>query len=235
MTKQIRTRIGLAAASVLCVVSLALPCLYGEWSNQWIQTQGSRRAAMPGTLSEAGQEIPLVYALYRNRFLEGTALEVASDATQTIQKLQAKTNALREAGALPRQAAQRAQWILRQSTAEASCKTENGFVSATYWVPDDGNGNGGMVQATWQEETELVTFYAVTISTEPAELGASLSAYRTYLGVDSLGDWTETTALENGVCSWSQAGQLYLYGKWEGDMLLMGASSREMATGKELL
>lgn len=82
MTKQIRTQIGLAVASILCIMSLALPCLYGKWSDQWLRTQGSKYPALPGTLREAGQEIPLVYALYRSRFLEETAREVASGAVQ---------------------------------------------------------------------------------------------------------------------------------------------------------
>lgn len=228
MTKQRWARIGLAAAAMLCALSLGLPYLYGKVSNRWLQKCGSVRPAQQGALSLEGQDNALAYTLYRNRFLSDVAIETASDPDLTRQNLQERTESLEEAGALPKHVAERARWILKQSDAQTSSKTENGFCSATYWVPEDEDANGGAVQATWQEKTGLVTFYSVSTSTKPENFEECLAAYRKYLGLDTLPDWTETTSTENGVCSWSQAGQLYLFCRWENNAVMMGVSSQNL-------
>ena len=68
-----------------------------------------------GHSAQRGQQNPLAYALYRNRFLADTGIETSSDAEQTGKQLLEKTEALAEAGALSQQAAKQARVRFWQS------------------------------------------------------------------------------------------------------------------------
>lgn len=233
MTRPAWIRFALAAAFLLCAFSLVLPYLYGKASDRWLQENGGVCDAQQGMLSEEGQENQLAYILYRNRFLTQRALETSSDPDQTRQQLQRQTELLEQAGVLSRHTAERVRWILAQPDAQTSGKEENGFASVTYWVPDHDNRSGGTVQATWQKKTGIVTFYSVSVDKELADLGKSLESYKTYLSVETLSDWTEISRLENSVCSWSQAGQLYLFYRWENGSTMLGVTSRDLETQED--
>lgn len=230
MRRHIAGRFGMVAASVLCILSLSLPYCYGKGSDRWLQENGRVWSVQPGTLSAEGQENPLVYALYRSRFLADTGIETSSDVGQTGKQLLECTEALAAAGALSQQAAEQAREILAKPEAETSSKLENGFVSATYWAMDEKTGTGGVVRASWQENTGLVTFYSVTTDGDRGDLEECLEAYKNYLGVETLPDWTEGSGTEQSVCSWSQAGQLYLFCQRENGSTILGASSRDPDT-----
>ena len=101
----------LAVVTCFCLLCLGLPLFYLRWSNTQLTDKGTVRPQQPGMLSKAGQEHPLVYALYRSRFAAQSALELPGDALQIQQELQTKTDALAEAGALPDLVARRARWI----------------------------------------------------------------------------------------------------------------------------
>lgn len=228
MKRHIAGRFGLAAAAVLCILSLSLPYCYGKGIDRYLRRNGSVWSVQPGTLSAAGQENPLVYALYRNRFLGNVGIETSSDVEQTGRQLLEKTEALTAAGALSQQAAEKAREILANPEAETSGKIENGFVSATYLVVDEEKGTSEVVQASWQENTGLVTFYSVTANGDQGNLEDCLEAYRIYLGVETLPDWIESSGTEQSVCSWSQAGQLYLFCQRENGRTMLSASSRNL-------
>lgn len=230
MKKQRYIRIFLWTASLLCVASLALPCLYIRWSDQWLRAKGRPRAAASDGLSTEGQENALAYTLYRNRFLAGEAIETTSDLIDTQQELLTATEALYNAGALPATAAQQARTLLQQADAYTSRKAENGFVSATYLVLAEEKSKSYSVQATWQEKTGMVVSYSVTAETTKAPLDEYLLAYRSYLGLETLSDWTEVAVTESGeALSQSQAGQLNLFYRWEGDTLRLGAVSLDVS------
>lgn len=231
MNRQRYIRIFLWTASLLCVASLALPCLYIRWSNQWLRAKGRPRAAASERLSTEGQENALAYALYRNRFLAGKAIETTSDLIDTKQELLTATEALYNAGALPATAAQQARTLLQQADAYTSRKAENGFASATYLVLVEEESKSYSVQATWQEKTGMVVSYSVTAETTKAPLDEYLLAYRSYLGLETLQDWTEAAAAASGeVSSQSGTGQLYLFFRWEGDTLRLGVVSQDIST-----
>lgn len=231
MNRQRYIRIFLWTASLLCVASLALPCLYIRWSNQWLRAKGRPRAAASEGLSTEGQENALAYALYRNRFLAGKAIETTSDLVDTQQELLTATEALYNAGVLPATAAQQARTLLQQADAYTSRKAENGFASVTYLVLAEEEGKSYSVQATWQEKTRMVVSYSVTAETTKAPLDEYLLAYRSYLGLETLSDWTEVVVTENGEAhSQSQAGQLKLFCRWEGDTLRLGVVSQDIST-----
>lgn len=217
-----------AAAVLLCVLSMALPYCYGKEIDRWLQENGREWSVQPGTLSTEGQENPLAYALYRNRFLADTGIETSSDVEQTGQQLLEKTVALAEAGALSQQAVEQAREILAKPEAETSSKIENGFVSATYLVMEEENGTSSVVRASWQENTGLVTFYSVTADGDRENLAECLEAYKIYLGVETLPDWTKSSGTEQSEYSWSQAGELYLFCKRENGSTMLGASSRDL-------
>lgn len=233
MTQPVWSRFAFTAACLLCTASLSFPYLYGKAIDRWLQENGGAYVAQQGMLSEEGQENQLAYILYRNRFLTGTAIETSSDLDQTRQRLQSQTELLERSGALSRHTAERAYGILARPNAQTSGKTENGFSSVTYWVPEGDDGDGGTVQATWQEKTGIVTFYSVSVDNELGDLEESLEAYRTYLGVETLSDWTEISRLENSVYSWSQAGQLYLFSRWENGRMMLGVTSRDFETQED--
>ena len=225
------TRVFLWMASLLCIASLSLPCFYIRWSNQWLQAKGRPRVDAFEGLSVKGQENALAYALYRNRFLAGEAIETTADLASTQQELQTATEALYRANALPEGAAQQARNILNRSDAYASSKVENGFASATCLVVEEEENKSYSVQATWQEKTGTVVSYSVTADATTVPLDEYLLAYRSYLGLETLQDWTEVAAAASGeVSSQSQAGQLNLFFRWEGDTLRLGAVSQDIST-----
>lgn len=230
MKRKRYTRVFLWMASLLCIASLALPCFYIRWSNQWLQVKGRPRVDAFEGLSAEGQENALAYALYRNRFLTGEAIETTADLASTQQELQTATETLYSANALPEAAAQQARNILNRSDAYASRKVENGFASATYLVVEEEENKSYSVQATWQEKTGTVVSYSVTADATTAPLDKYLLAYRSYLGLETLPDWTEVAAAASGeVSSQSETGQLYLFFRWEGDTLRLGAVSQDIS------
>lgn len=219
-------RIVLAAVTLLCLLSLGLPLFYTRWSSRQLATRGALRPEQPGMLSEAGQEHPLVYALYRRRFAAQAAVELPGDSQRIQRELQDKTEALAEAGALPELVARRARWILEQTAQETTCTSENGFASATCLVPQEETPGFCSVTACWQEETGLVVSYIVTADTVPNDLGSCLTSYQDYLGVDGLPDWQVGSRQEGEAWAWSPAGQLSLFCRREGGRFLLGAASQ---------
>lgn len=214
----------LAAVTLFCLLSLGLPMCYPRWSNMQLESRGTLRPEQPGMLSEAAQEHPLVYALYRRRFATQTATELPGDPLRIQQELQTKTAALSEAGALPDLVARRARWILEQTAQETACKSENGFASATYRIPQEEAPGYCLVSACWQEETGLVVSYIVTADTSRNDLEPCLNSYLDYLGVDDLPDWRMGARQEGE--AWSSAGQLSLFCRMEGERFLLGAASQ---------
>lgn len=216
----------LVAVILLCLLSLGLPLFYNQWSNIQLARQGTRRPELPGMLSDEGQENPLAYALYRNRFEVQSALELPGDVQQVQQDLLSRTEALAKAGVLPDLVAQRAQWILEQPVSEATSKTENGFASATYLIPQKGASGYCSVYACWQEDTEMVVSYIVTADTVLNDLEPYLSAYQAYLQLNNLPDWQLDFRQEGEAWAWSQTGQLSLFCRREAGRFLLGAVSQ---------
>lgn len=216
----------LAAVTLFCLLSLGLPLYYLRWSSKQLVTRGAPRPEQPGMLSEEGQEHPLVYALYRRRFAAQTATEVPGDPLQIQQELQAKTEALAEAGALPDIVARQARWILEQPAQETTCTSENGFASATCLIPQEEGSAYGSVSVCWQEETGLVVSYIVTADTAPNDLEPCLTSYQDYLGVDDLPDWQVGSRQDGEAWAWSPAGQLSLFCRREAGRFLLGAASQ---------
>lgn len=216
----------LAVVTCFCLLCLGLPLFYLRWSNTQLTDKGTVRPQQPGMLSKAGQEHPLVYALYRSRFAAQSALELPGYALQIQQELQTKTEALAEAGALPDLVARRARWILEQPIQEATSKSENGFASATYLIQQEEASAYGSVSACWQEETGLVISYIVTADTALNDLEPYLSAYQAYLQVDDLPGWQVGARQTGEAWAWSPAGQLSLFCRREAGRFLLGAASQ---------
>lgn len=219
-------RIFLAVVVLLCLLTLGLPIFYNSWSSIQLASRGTRRPEQPDMLSVAGQENPLVYALYRNRFVTQSSLEQAGEPQQIRQDLLARTEALAQAEALPELVAQRARWILEQPVQEATSKSENGFASATYLIPQKGASGYCSVSARWQEDTGMVVSYIVTADTILNDLEPCLSAYQVYLQVDDLPDWQVGSRQEGEAWAWSQAGQLSLFCRRETGRFMLGAASQ---------
>lgn len=165
-------------------------------------------------------------ALYRNRFVTQSSLEQAGEPQQIRQDLLARTEALAQAEALPELVAQRARWILEQPVQEATSKSENGFASATYLIPQKGASGYCSVSARWQEDTGMVVSYIVTADTVLNDLEPCLSAYQVYLQVDDLPDWQVGSRQEGEAWAWSQAGQLSLFCRRETGRFMLGAASQ---------
>lgn len=216
----------LVAVILLCLLSLGLPLFYNHWSNIQLARQGTLRPEQPGMLSAEGQENPLVYALYRNRFVTQSALELPGDVQRIQQDLLSRTEALAQAGVLPDFVAQRAQWILEQPVSQATSKAENGFASATYLIPQKGASGYCSVYACWQEDTEMVVSYIVTADTVLNDLEPYLSAYQAYLQVNNLPDWQVDFRQEGEAWGWSQTGQLSLFCRRKAGRFLLGAVSQ---------
>lgn len=217
--------LGLAAVTGICLLSLALPLFYRNWGSGQLSRQGTLRPETPGMLSDAAQEHPLIYALYRNRFAVHTALELPGDTQQIKEELQTKTESLADAGALPDLVARRARWILEQPAQETACKSENGFAGATYLIKQEEAPGSCWISACWQENTGVVVSYSVTEDAAVQNLEHYLEAYRNYLGVEELTDWQAGTR-EREAWAWSQAGQLSLFCCRQGSGFLLGAVSQ---------
>lgn len=214
--------------SLLCLSSMALPAVYAFWCNAHLVNMDIPRPIEEEQLSEEAQEIPVLYALYRKRYLSGIEMNgtwMMTDTTKQANILSQKIDELKNAKVLPEEAVQKADDILAQPSAMAYSQQQDGFIGGTCENYLSEQLSSKSVRLQWHEKTGLVTACSISFPSGQADTRAFLDAYRTYLGVNILTDWQTANTSESGTVCWSPTGQIYLYYTIHGEILSFGAVS----------
>ena len=186
------------------------------------------RPAEEGALAERAREIPLVYALYRRRYLVGPGYPSAlqDDGTgEGTAHLKNQISELTRAGILPEEMSQQIQEFLSLTPGYVYCDTGGDISAARQWCLT-GQGNGSEVMLYWHTDTGCVVSFEADVDASGIDTKEFLRQYRAYLGVDILNDWADVELKdETAAACWSQAGQLYLYCYVRKTALTFGAAS----------
>ena len=215
--------------ALLCsLLFLCLPAVSVRMQDAAVLSRELPRPAEEGALAERAREIPLVYALYRRRYLVGpgysTALEDDGTGEGTAH-LKDRTSELAYAGVLPEETAQQIQALLSLTPMYAKCDTGGDISAAMQWCRT-GQGNDLDVMLYWHTDTGCVVSFEAAVDASGIDTKELLCQYRAYLGVDMLDDWTDLELKdETRAACWSQAGQLYLYCYVREKELSFGAAS----------
>lgn len=229
--KQIRClrSVILGLLSMLCLASMALPAAYASWYDAQLLDADIARPAEDTQISEQAQQIPVVYALYRKRYLSGIEMDgnwTIADTTEQADILSQKVEELKNAEVLPSQAVQKADEILTESSVMAYSQQQDGFICGICEPYSAGQKHSiETVRAQWHQKTGLVTSCTIYVKLEQMDVNPLLDRYRTYLGVDILTDWQTVDTGECSTVCWSPAGQIYLYYTIRSDSLSFGAVS----------
>lgn len=217
----------LIVLSLLCLLSMALPAAAASWQDAQLLKREIPRPVPAVLPSEQAQEIPVLYALYRKRYLSGIEISadpVPADAAGQAALLSGKVEELREAGVLPQDCAQKIGKILKQPSSAAYTQEQDGFSGSIYHIyPGQADGPAGSVALQWHRKTELVTSCSVHAQLAPRDAAAFLDAYRKYLGLDALTDWETADTGGASTAYWSESGQIYLYYTLQSGRLSFGA------------
>ncbi len=215
--------------SILCLLSMALPSISTSWHDARLLKTDIPRPVSAELPSEQAQEIPVLYALYRKRYLSGIQMDAphtSADAAEQALILSAKAEELKNSGVLSEECLQKVKEIFLQSSPAAYYQEQDGFIGGTYLAYSDiTHDMVKSVTVQWHQKTGLVTSCSVTVSLVRKDADVFLNAYRTYLGLDVLADWeTIDTGGASAAC-WSKSGQIYLYYTFQDDRLSFGAIS----------
>ena len=219
----------LGLLSMLCLASMALPAAYAAWYDARLLDVDIARPVEDTQLSEQAQQIPVVYALYRKRYLSGIEMNsswTTADTTEQADILSQKMEELKNARLLPSQAVQKADQILTAPFVMAYSQQQDGFTgsSCESYSPGQEHSNE-TARAQWHQKTGLVTSCTVSVKLEQMDVSPLLDRYRVYLGVDVLTDWQTVDTGGSSAVSWSPSGQVYLYYTIRSDSLSFGAVS----------
>lgn len=227
--KGMRASILALVLALLCsLMFLCLPAVYVHMQDTAVLSRELSRSAEEGALGKRAREIPLVYALYRRRYLVGSGFSpvIQNDETGAgTVLLQNKISELTEAGILPAVPAQQIQEILNISPMYRGCDTSGDFSAAEqgYWQEP---ANSSSVMLYWHTDTGLVVSLQASVDVSEMDAKELLRQYRAYLGVEVLNDWMDIDLDgEAKAASWSQTGQLYLYCSAQEQELVFGAVS----------
>ena len=222
-------QITLLFLSILCLFSMALPWVFASWHDARLLETDIPRPVSVELPSEQAQEIPVLYALYRKRYLSGMEMDAPytpADAAEQAAILSAKAEDLQNAGVLPEECLQKIEDIFLRPSSAAYSQEQDGLLGGTYLAyPDTTHKQLESVAVQWHRKTGLVTSCSVTVQLMDKDADIFLNAYRTYLGLDVLTDWeTAETGGASAAC-WSKSGQIYLYYTFQEDRLSFGAIS----------
>ena len=201
--------------ALLCsLLLLCLPAFCMRMQDAAVLSQALPRPEEEGALAQRARETPLVYALYRRRYLIGPGYSTAlqDDGTgEGTAHLKDRISELAHAGVLPEETAQQIQEFLSLTPVYVQCDT-SGNISAAGQLCRTGQGKDSEVMLYWHTDTGCVISFEATVDASGIEPEEFLRQYRAYLGVDVLDDWAGLEVKdETAAACWSQAGQLYLY------------------------
>lgn len=215
--------------ALLCsLLLLCLPAVCVRMQDAAVLSRELSRPAGEGALSERAREIPLVYALYRGRYLVGPALPsvIPDDETGTgTALLQNKISELTQAGVLPEAPARQIQKLLNTLPTYTGCDTGGDFSAAEqeYWLEPE---NSSSVMLYWHTGTGLAVSLRASVNASGTDTKELLRQYRAYLGVDVLDDWADLDLESEATAAcFSPTGQLYLYCSAQETELAFGAVS----------
>lgn len=211
---------GLLTAGVvlLCGASLLLPGVWGARQEAALMENPLPRPAVAGLPDEQARAIPILYDLYRARLQPGNFGWQEGDAS-LLPRLEQRLDHLAEAGVLPREMIEGVRPVLDAAAAGeegASFLTQQtgSFAGVQITAGADASGRGGpdygFVSAVWDTATGGVVSLNLSGTLPAADPAAILDAWRQDLGLDALDDWQDET-MENGLTSWSDKAQVYLY------------------------
>lgn len=234
MKKQtIKNLVHTVAMLAMCLLLLALPAGYGRWSDTRLLHSVFARPQLEGVLDQQAQQIPVLYALYRKRYLEEEYHDYVdySNSAEKQMQLQRMAEAVENlgiSGVLPQTLAERLAQQLEKSEQVSVWRQTGGFVGSSAFVAKIG-WQGSSCTIEQFEETGQVTHLVCPIEPwmeiSPQEV---MEHYRSYLGLLELKDWEwKNTANPNQAGMWSDQGQIYLYCNVEEpyQMLTLGAFS----------
>lgn len=231
--KRTASKFVVAAMVLCCVLMPSIPSLYAKWNDHQLLGTNRHRPQIEGMLDEQVQNVPILYALFCQRYLTGSELPYVNpvdgeplptdEAAKTIvqqermEQIIAKTQELIRAGALPQNLNEE---LERQKQLEpketAVNREEGGFLTARYCVQD-----GAEIQIRVHESTGLVTYFngccgPTVQDSQKNSCEVQLKNYRDYLGLSMLEDWKELHG-EGSEGLWSAMGQVYLFCSNRGD------------------
>lgn len=207
-----------AGVLLLCGASLLLPGIWGARQEAALMEGPLPRPAVAGLPDEQARAIPILYDLYRARLQPGNFGWQEGDAS-LLPQLERRLAHLAEAGVLPREMTEAVQPVLDAAAAGeegTSFLTQQTGSFAGVQVTAGANAPGrsgpdyGFVSAVWDTATGGVVSLNLSGTLPHADPAAILDAWRQDLGLDALDDWQDET-MENGLTSWSDKAQVYLY------------------------
>lgn len=207
-----------AGVVLLCGASLLLPGVWGARQEAALMESPLPRPAVAGLPDEQARAIPILYDLYRARLQPGNFGWQEGDAS-LLPRLEQRLDHLAEAGVLPREMIEGVRPVLDAAAAGeegASFLTQQtgSFAGVQITAGADASGRGGpdygFVSAVWDTATGGVVSLNLSGTLPAADPAAILDAWRQDLGLDALDDWQDET-MENGLTSWSDKAQVYLY------------------------
>ena len=215
--------------ALLCsLLFLCLPAVSVRMQDAAVLSRELPRPAEEGALAERAREIPLVYALYRRRYLVGPGYPstLVDDGTgEGTEHLKDQISELARAGILPEEMSRQIQELLSLTPVYVQCDTGGDISAAMQWCRT-GQGHDAEVILYWHTNTGCVVSFEAAVDASGIDTKEFLRQYRAYLGVDVLDDWAGLELKdETAAACWSQAGQLYLYCYVRETELAFGAAS----------
>lgn len=220
--------LALVLALLSSLLFLFLPAVYAHMQDAAVLSRELPRPVEEGALAQRAREIPLVYTLYRRRYLVGSVFSpvIPNDETGAgTALLQNKISELTGAGVLPEEPAQQMQELLNLSPTYTGCDTSGEFSAAEQGYLQE-PASSSSVMLYWHTDTGLVVSLQASVDASEMDAKELLRQYRAYLGVDVLDDWIDIDLdSEAKAAGWSQTGQLYLYCSAQEQELAFGAVS----------
>lgn len=202
-----RERLTAALAAVLCAVFLAVPALWARAADA-ARNHGVRpRPVVAGTLDEQARQIPVLYALHTSNPDTLTADPCETD--QAVRALTQKLEELTDAGVLtgPEQVELLA--LLGREPTQTSHWQGKGFEGyAMNWTLDDGRTQS--LYLLWDAYAGGVVELSAPVVGVP-DATERLDACLAALGLDVLGDWTDTADGWDVAARRSALGQTAIY------------------------
>ena len=232
--------VSILVLAVLCsLLSLCLPAVFARMQDTAVLSRELPRPAQESTLDERARDIPLVYALYRRRYLVSPTFPstIQNDGTgDGTALLQMKLSELTQAGVLPEAPAQQIQELLSIPPLYTGCDTGGDFSAAEQGSSTKSLSEpGGLlsepadelsVMLYWHTDTGLIVSLQASVDASKTDANELLRRYRAYLGLDVLDDWMAVDLeSEAKAACFSPTGQLYLYCFAQERELALGAVS----------
>lgn len=230
----------------LSVLMMRLPAAWAERCDEQLLREMQVRPPIEGMLSEQAQDIPILYALYRRRYLASHFAEesIEWDNEEEGSIFQELLQIASDSELLPDWFKQTVllDMLSEKTGMECSVYFRGGFAQCICEKRKPGNEENEQFQENHEglqryldfqchmDGTGLITSFHYQGPMRPVNAKAMLNKYRTYLGLDGLDDW-QTIQLDasGNIGYWSAMGQIYLYCVAEENTLAFEALSLSCA------